>query len=354
MSLDSLFGSSYGYSSNPFSSMFDGMDSIFGGLRFLSVAMIIILILVVAVVYFLRGYALLKTGRKAGISEEINWMPFVPFAQSAYRYKILGEPVWKLTLWTDHMFYAAAFAIFLFLTGGSFGTYDASLLGMALLYFALAYLFAGRLLTLLLWFILMVTFISVPGAPVGLTIYAVFVFVYLAVSFAFRFIYTRNLYKIFHISPLFAMNIFVPFGGIVATVFEYLIAFTDNYRIDGKSPKEDTGRSDVQRMVNHGSIVGVSGMYRNATIDIPAGEEIFIGRDAVEVHVIIDQDTERISRKHCGIRYNTADGSYIVTDYSTNGTYGENGSRLPSNMPVSMPRGALIVLGSRQVSFRLN
>jgi len=86
---------------------------------------------------------------------------------------------------------------------------------------------------------------------------------------------------------------------------------------------------------------------------VPQGEEIILGRDAAMAHVIIDQDADRVSRRHCGIRYNPQDGSYIVTDYSTNGTFREDGSRMPSNMSVTLMRGATIKLGSSSVSFRL-
>ena len=354
--------SPFGSYSDPFSSLdpfsglsglTSGLSGIVSGLGFLQVALYIIIFLAVCVVYFLRGYALLQTGRKAGVSKEYDWMPFVPFAQSAYRHRILGEPDWKLLFWTDNMFYASAMVIFALIIGAVAG--GGVPFVALLLMFALLYLFSGRLLTLFLWFFMTVAFLSVPGVPVGLVIYTVVVFLYLAGSLAYRFVYTKKLYRAFHINPLFALHIFVPFGGIIATVFEYLIAFSDNYRMGGGRREDPASRGPSPAPAygaNQGSLFGLSGMYRNTTIDLPAGEEIMLGRDAAMSQVIIDQDADNISRRHCGIRYNP-DGTYSVTDYSTNGTFREDGSHLPSNMPVTLPRGTVICLGSRRVSFRL-
>ena len=347
MSIDSLFGSGGAFGSI-FSDVLSGISGMISGLLFLNISVYIILVLIFVVVYFMRGYTLLATGRKLGLSEEHNWMPFVPFARSAYSQRLLGEPDWKLFFWTDHMFYAVSFAIFLLAMGSPFS--------IALIAFVVLYLVIGRLAALFLWFVTMVVVLSIPGAPPLLGIYSVFVFLYLACTFVYRFTYTKKLYSIFGINPVFAVNLFIPFAGVIGKIFGYLIAFSDIYKPAGKKHAAAVAQGGVQekaRGQGMGSIVGVSGMYKDSTIDIPLGEEIVLGRDSAMSHVIIDRDADRISRKHCGIRFNPADGSYSVTDYSTNGTFKEDGSRLPSNIPVSMARGTLVVLGSRQTSFRL-
>ncbi|MCL2126100.1 MAG: FHA domain-containing protein [Oscillospiraceae bacterium] len=365
--------------SNPLEDLFDsissGLNGIVSGSLFLFISMVIILILVFAIVYFLRGYSVLSIGRKVGISEEFGWMAFVPFAQAAYRQRILGEPDWKLLYWTDNLFYALTFFLFFLFLGTPFLA--------SLLIFALLYLGIGRLATLFVWFVMTVFFLSIPGIQAGYVIYTVVVFLYLAGSFGYRFVYTKRLYRLFNINPLFAMHIFVPFGGVVGLIFDYMIAFSGHYVPTGA---QQGGRARVQSGgygqqpggygqqpggygqqpgaygqqpggygggYGRGSIVGVSGMYRGTTIDIPVGEEIVIGRDSLMAHIIIDQDADRISRKHCGIRFNPNDGMYSVIDYSTNGTFREDGSRLLSNVPVSMPSGTVIIIGSRNTSFRL-
>ena len=340
MSFSSLFGWGSPLDSL-FSSFSSGISDIFSGIKFLQVFAYVIFILVFALVYYLRGYTLLSTGRKLGISEEFDWMPFVPVAQAAYRQKLLGEPDWKLLFWTDHIFYALSFALLVLFFKLPFS--------VALLSFALIYLVLGRLATLLIWFVLTVLFLSIPYISAGYSFYAIIVVLYLAGTFGYRFIYTKRLYKLFQINPLFAIHIFVPFGGVIATMFGYLIAFSDNYKAGVKRPQNQS----VDYGEVAGSLIGVSGMYIGATIGIPRGEEIVIGRDSAMSHVIVDQNADKISRKHCGIRFDPSDGMYSVTDYSSNGTFKEDGSRLPSNITVTIPRGTVIVLGSRQTSFRL-
>ena len=108
-------------------------------------------------------------------------------------------------------------------------------------------------------------------------------------------------------------------------------------------------------MKTQGSLLGLSGEYKGETIDIPADEEITIGRDTSLSHVIICEGARIVSRKHCGVRFNPSDGTYGVTDYSKNGIFRDDGSRLPPDVEVTLPGGTVIILGSRQIaSFRLD
>jgi hypothetical protein len=115
----------------------------------------------------------------------------------------------------------------------------------------------------------------------------------------------------------------------------------------------------VNRESNHGagaggSITGTSGMYREVSFPINAGEEVLIGRDSALSHIVVDQNADKISRRHCGVKYDASAGMYYVTDYSSNGTFKEDGTRLLANVATPMPKGAIISVGSRQTSFRLN
>ena len=104
----------------------------------------------------------------------------------------------------------------------------------------------------------------------------------------------------------------------------------------------------------HGSLLGLSGEYKGESIEIPAGEEINIGRGADMSHIIIGEGAGIVSRRHCSILYNPSDETYSITDYSKNGIFREDGSRLPPDVQVTLPRGTVIILGSRQTaSFRL-
>ena len=101
-------------------------------------------------------------------------------------------------------------------------------------------------------------------------------------------------------------------------------------------------------------VIGLTGMYRNATFRVANGEELIFGRDAALAHVIIDRDAEKVSRKHCGVVYDSMNTQYFVTDYSSNGTYTESGERLSGNLLTALPRGSTIILGDRHNSFRLS
>jgi uncharacterized membrane protein YhaH (DUF805 family) len=101
------------------------------------------------------------------------------------------------------------------------------------------------------------------------------------------------------------------------------------------------------------ALLGVTGMYRNADFFFEEDEELLIGRDAAEVHVVITSDSEKISRKHCSISYDPYNEEYIVIDYSSNGTYKDDGSRLVANLPVRLRRGSTIYLANRKNTFRL-
>jgi hypothetical protein len=95
-------------------------------------------------------------------------------------------------------------------------------------------------------------------------------------------------------------------------------------------------------------------MYEGATIPIPPGEEVTIGRDAAKAHLVIEHGAGEISGLHCGVAFDMRKNRYRVTDYSRNGTFTENGDRLTANMATVVPRGTLIYLSGRENSFRLN
>lgn len=103
--------------------------------------------------------------------------------------------------------------------------------------------------------------------------------------------------------------------------------------------------------IHIGGLEGCSGMYKGAVVPIESGEEMVIGRDRTMSNLIIGNPN--ISRKHCGIRYNESDGTYIVTDYSSNGVSDQNGERFPKNTPVVCKAGTVLVLAQSDNEFQL-
>jgi uncharacterized membrane protein YhaH (DUF805 family) len=101
------------------------------------------------------------------------------------------------------------------------------------------------------------------------------------------------------------------------------------------------------------TIVGVRGMYAGYPIPVQAGETLIFGRDSSISSVVVNQGAEKVSRRHCAISFDAAQQLYYVTDYSSNGTYCEDGFRLPPNNATPVSRGTVLNLGSAENSFRL-
>ena len=288
------------------------LSGIFGTSAIFGVGAIIFVIALAAVIYAYAGWMLLHIGRKAGV-RGCDWMAFVPFCRSVYGLKIIGEPWWKMFWFENYGF----FGYIVLLIGGLAGAYGNAL--NVLLVIVVAYWFFG-------------------------IIYGI--------------IYHMKLYQIFGINPLVGLLYILPVYNIVTVVIESLMAFSSNFQ-----PAGDRARAIAQTPVNQlrndivggaarGSVTGITGMYKDATIDVNKGAELIIGRDPVMSNLVVSENAEKVSRKHCGIVFDGA--KYSVTDYSSNGTFKADGTRLMANIPTTMPRGSEIVLGSKQLSFRLN
>ena len=91
-----------------------------------------------------------------------------------------------------------------------------------------------------------------------------------------------------------------------------------------------------------GGIIGLTGEYAGARI--PVGKTpVVIGRDQNSSNVILQDN--RISRQHCSVVYDASRKIYIVRDFSSNGTFLEDGSRLKPNQINELPPGTKIRVG---------
>ena len=99
------------------------------------------------------------------------------------------------------------------------------------------------------------------------------------------------------------------------------------------------------------AIYGISGNYNGKKFILHPDQKYFIGRDPASCSIVL-QSSQLISRKHCCIAFNSNINTYILTDFSKNGTY-VNGKRLVKHTPVSLPHGTVIVLGNKENSLRL-
>lgn len=101
------------------------------------------------------------------------------------------------------------------------------------------------------------------------------------------------------------------------------------------------------------TMTGVSGAYTNAQIPVPSQGEMFVGTDAGICSLVIDNAVREVSRKHIGISFNPIKGVYVVTDYSSNGTWA-NDRRLPSGKPMDLQPGTLLKLANDKTMFLLD
>jgi hypothetical protein len=165
--------------------------------------------------------------------------------------------------------------------------------------------------------------------------------------------FAAHIFWLFMIRTLTSELRFGFYINLALLIAALVLALLGVYTADMRPPQSaKQSMSPVTKL--EGVIIGKSGMYKNATIRISNGEELIVGRDAALAHIIVDTESEKVSRRHCKIAYDGERMRYYVTDYSSNGTYKEDGTRLASNVSTTLSRGAVIYLGNKRNSFLLN
>lgn len=107
---------------------------------------------------------------------------------------------------------------------------------------------------------------------------------------------------------------------------------------------------------NVGKIMWISGDYNGYTFPVNPGKEIIIGKDPSVANIVVDLKYKTISRKHVGIQYNPSNQLYIVTDYSSNGTFISDESekmRIEPQKPTWLAKGKIVNIGNGENSFKL-
>jgi hypothetical protein len=267
-----------------------------------------------AALYAFDGLMLRNIGRKAGL--EKDWMAFVPFARSIYRLQVIGEQWWKMFFIEYSWLYALIILWF-------FGLFNNTTM-----------MTFGNVLSIL----------------------------YILSVVVYNLYYRNQFYKAFGLKNELALGIVTPWGVLFLTrTIDCLIAFSSMVHYgEARDPRglgeiiSQRPKPNVQNRSASCGLTGLSGMYAGQDMPIAPSDDLIIGRDASLANVIIDQNADKVSRKHCGVRFDSARNCYTVIDYSSNGTFTEGGSRLVANVPTTMQRGSVIALGSRENRFRLN
>lgn len=117
------------------------------------------------------------------------------------------------------------------------------------------------------------------------------------------------------------------------------------------APKPAPVKSSLQN--SNGSIVCIKGMYEGGVFPIMKYEEIVIGKDPAQCHIIITENGDYVGQKHCSIRYNDVEKTFLVANYSSNGTFTLDDKRIEMGLPTVVPSGTEIYIGTRENIFRL-
>lgn len=267
---------------------------------------VILGLFVLVMAYIFACNTLKQIGRKANVKDD--WMAYVPFAQDIYKLKIANKPMWQLC------FFGSCGAVLVILVN------------------------------------LLIVLIG-QGSAAALFISYIILFAWLLVSYYVNYMFYRELYKNFGFNPLLALITFIPGMQLVMLVLDILIAYKNDIQWKQKITQPQPVVDPPTRA--DGRITAVSGAYAGAVFSIRNNETISMGRDPMKCQVIFDDKNIEVSHMHCSIRYSALDNTYIVTDYSKNGTWRDDNIRLRPNVPNSLPAGTLIFLGSRKNVFRL-
>jgi len=249
-----------------------------------------------------------------------TWMAYVPFARNVQRVKMANMPMWKL-------------------------------------------MFVGSTFTVLFSFavIILVGFIFWLLTPaLGIIVGSI-----LALAYTVLYLIETYKYNVF-MADTFGFDRALAFLWMfnwAGQIFTYIIAFSKRIQPNGKGESAPSGRvappagpvggaAPAGPQVN--GIQGLSGMYEGAQFKMNPNEEFMIGRDGTLADIVISANSEKISRRHCSIKYLASYNCYEVTDFSLNGTfYGNSRTRMVKDTPTQLPRGTTLVIGDKNNQFKL-
>lgn len=106
---------------------------------------------------------------------------------------------------------------------------------------------------------------------------------------------------------------------------------TDNKTQETADKQKTAVNSSASTVKQVGSYSPWAGLVENGRIvkkmRIQPDTDFLIGRSAEKSNFTVDGDSN-ISRVHCTVRFNSAEGMFLITDKSVNGTYLGDGSRM--------------------------
>lgn len=95
--------------------------------------------------------------------------------------------------------------------------------------------------------------------------------------------------------------------------------------------------------ITAGTIRFIKGVNAGQEATVELGSEIVLGRDKTQCTIVFPNELTTISGKHISVKLNK-DATYTVVDYSTNGSFLKDGSRLENGKPTILSKGTEIYL----------
>lgn len=136
------------------------------------------------------------------------------------------------------------------------------------------------------------------------------------------------------------------------TVSEGPVVMVDGPGLKPEIEEDDMeSRKKVISEVPVGMLSGLTGEYKDMQITLHDNETIVIGRDGNDCNLVVSGS--KVSRRHCSLSYFAKTNRYILTDFSSNGTFLGNGKRIQPNTSVEIMPGTVIYLGNRDNSFQI-
>lgn len=116
-------------------------------------------------------------------------------------------------------------------------------------------------------------------------------------------------------------------------------------------PDQPTMAMANYAVASGGLIHCVAGQFQRSTFDVGADEEFIIGRDPKSCHLVLEYP--KISRRHCGIKFDPDTGNYLVIDYSSNGTRLSTGGMVSNTYFQPVLPGTTLYLAIEKEAFLL-
>lgn len=100
-----------------------------------------------------------------------------------------------------------------------------------------------------------------------------------------------------------------------------------------------------------GGLICIRGKHLGHMISLPADRIMTFGRDPAECSIVLKDSM--VSRLHCQITYIAALEQYRIVDFSKNGTFLGDGTRLQSGKEYHVKSATEIYLGNRDNLYKL-